>query len=1142
MALLTLLLLAPGLLSADAGSTCATPNYICACDPNCQGSWEYPPGYNTLDECEDGIGQSDYDWYEWVEKMIVTDLNGTNFKGGDTINIYSQFYCYPGDIYAIAYSNYSNGNDTVWENIYSGTCPVYNYYDVYYNYTLDDNEGGHALRFIIAYPGTSSMTCGQDSSDSDTDDIVFYVMARPDLSAPSVTAISPSAGQSFEYSAGVVIPINVTASDATGIDKIIVNVTWAGGATSIQLNHSSGDLYVGNISGLTNTTRYNVSITSNDTINNTGYNYTHFFIVNNYGINITSPVLSQTYNHSDIALAFRVNDNNTPYQDVYFSLNSGEATHLFYGVSAQNNKSESTEMYTTNNLTNISQSFTPAENLTVNLIKLKLKKSSANSYLTYVQVRTDSSGAPSDTILLNTTLNSSMVSQDEFYWVNITFNTTVTFTNGTKYWLFLNASGDSTNYYQWEANLNNYSSGELLSNTSMDMLFVVHDRYKYNITINASEGTNSIDLCEIDSIGVTECTVSSFAVDTTPPNWSTPTETSDPFELSTSYQFVSIYLNDATSSIGTVTIEANYTNQSTDSLGSGTYQYRWSVSGVGTYVYRFLFNDSAGNFNFTSYFNFTVQDTTPPLINNTMQTPNISGDLDPNVTINVSTNITDYSAITSSILQYRLTSLSEWLNASMANASSMYNGSFTPTSEGVWTYRIYSIDVYNNSNASAETNTSVYYDRTWESSPTQFDEVFTTEGSTVNIGNITINNTGDYALQFSISKVSGIPTVGINQTSLTINSKENAIINISTSAPEQNPTPYAFSLFIECLTGECETNNATINGSIAVGEGGPFITFYEVTYDPSVTQGDRSVLLNTTIKNIGNETAVNATINWSMPEDWTTSSNLSKYVGNITPYQTSFQTESYGLSASVPLNATTGELNVTITVNYFKSDGEAMQKTITKTVTVSELDTGEEEEEEEETQPSSGGGGGGGGRGGSGGGMLLPKEYSLSFIFTNRTEILRGSNKTIIINITNNNSIIIANLSLSIIGFPVSRYSVQPEMILSLEPNESSAFEVTFNAPLYMGYSTHSLTLLFSGKTKYSQNSTANNYSQQSEMFLIISEVEESEVLSCIVDSEIIINDMRKLNMSVAGLEKMLPEIKRKVLEKILFLAKEKKQ
>ncbi|MBN1502355.1 hypothetical protein JW930_02325 [Candidatus Woesearchaeota archaeon] len=1121
---------------APAGSTCATENYVCACDPNCQGTYELMGNsktfcqsnpincFNTIDSCADG---SDESGWEYVEKMIITNINSTDFTGGNIVEVFGQYYCYPGDIITIAYSNNSNADSTIWRNVYSGQCPSFGYYNVYRNFTLDENGGMHAYRFIIAYPGASEMTCGQAYSSSDTDDIDFYVIPKPDLESPNILNIYPATGQNFEYSVGLEIPVIVNATDFTGVNEIYANITWPGGQNLSKIIFHSANQYNATIKNLANFTRYNITIIANDTLGNLGHNYSHFFITNNYGVNITSPILSNTYPYKNISLRFIINDNNTPYQEVYYSLNSQNNTYLFETFSIVNNISNSPASYLQNNLTNISQSFNTTEAMNVNSIRMRLKKSTSSTYLTSVQIREDNSGEPG-TMLISYNLSSDLMSDTDFQWVNITFNDTITLQSNSYYWVYLNSSEDDTDYLLWEANNDTFANGVSYQNNSMDLLFYIYDRFKYSATLNALEGGNTLDVCERDAISIIKCSYTTFKADTIPPVSGIPTETSDPFELGNPYQFITININDVTSSVNSVRINANGTNYTTDYLGSNNYQYRWDIDHLGTYYYWFYFNDSVGNTNQTSAYNFSVDDTRAPDTSDLAYYPTISGQLDPNQTIYVNITVADYSEIMNVTLQYKIQDTSIWINKSMYNSSSTYMQNFTPDTEANWSFRIFVVDEHNNSNTTQTINVSVFYDKTWNSSPSEFSEIFIAQGEIIEAGNITINNTGDTNLDFTVAKYAGTPVVYINETSFIVPSQATKLVNISVQAPAQHPLPYSYTLVINCVTENCEKSLDYVDGLIAVGEGGTYLSFSEVIYDPSVTQGQRKILLNTTIKNIGNETALNTTLNWSLPPGWGTNDNLTTYFGNISPYSTTFQLEYYGIYTDVALDAPTGTQNLTIYLEYYTISNESRLRYITKSIEVAIYDTGQGGEETPgpgDDTPSRGPSGPVSPTISSGGPLFVPT-YNLTLSFPRTIEILRGQNKTLRVNVTNNNDAIFNDLNVGVLGFPVSRFKITPLTIEKLEQNETAYFDIFFDIPTYMGYEIYTLNLIFNAVTTRTINSSRREFTQEEILALIVSETDLNSSLVCLVESEALIDEMIGKNLNTDSVQGLLSEAK----------------
>ena len=97
------------------------------------------------------------------------------------------------------------------------------------------------------------------------------------------------------------------------------------------------------------------------------------------------------------------------------------------------------------------QSFTPSANDTLTQISLFLKKVGNPGDKT-VRILTDNNGQPSK-ILVSTgaygTLRASQVSQQNYGWLGISFNTPPMLQAGVKYWLVVDTSADNNNYFIW---------------------------------------------------------------------------------------------------------------------------------------------------------------------------------------------------------------------------------------------------------------------------------------------------------------------------------------------------------------------------------------------------------------------------------------------------------------------------------------------------------------------------------------------------------------------------------------------------------------------------------------------------------------------------------------------------------------------
>ncbi|MFH2020290.1 MAG: hypothetical protein ABIJ34_02685 [archaeon] len=1125
---LSLIVLFAGLV--EGRGYCPGSNYFCACDPDCQGPYESTKDFNTIDNCLDG---NDVSIYEYVEKMYIRAFNSTPFKGGDRVELYAQYLCYAGDPIAIAYSNFSNGAATIWRNIYNNVCGDYGLKEYYFNFTLDDNDGMHAFRWIISYPGATGLTCGQYIVDgaytsSDTDDIDFYVLPKPDTVPPSVTYISPTSGQSFEKSQSLKVPITLTITDQNQIANISGLLVWPGSSVRFNLTHISGSIFAYNFTNLTSIARYNITITANDTLNNTGKTYTYFYIINNATLGINAPVFGSTISSLNSTLDISIYDSSKPYSSVYYILNSGSQVNL---TSSQkiNATYYLAEEYFSNELENLSQSFVPVRDLNLDYVSLRLKRNLSGQANVTLQIRSDNSNSPSSQIMA---YGNAMSGQSQLQpgWLNFTLNATLAVLNNTRYWLYIEQN--STFIYWQASNETGYSNGTFKRNPEYDLVFEAYDRSRYIEPIQVLEDTNTIDACEINSVADLECSYVVFKADTIPPAHSEPTLTK-PFELGDLYQFIRINLIDYSSAISKVTIEKNFTNTSAEFYSGNTYQYRWTITSVGTYFYRFYFNDSAGNKNQTILYNFSVVDTRSPNITSTKYAPNEARDLDPNITIFINASLIDDSLISKVYLQY-MENGTAWQNKSMANISRTYFGNFTPDSESVWSFRIFAEDIYGNQRYSSQENLSVYYDLTWTRYPSALSDLYGTQGSDIHVGNITYNNSGDQEVTLSISKYSGVPILSFSESLITLSPGNTKQVNVTLIAPENNDAPYPVTVMTICNDNDCQPNNQTTTFSILVGEGGPFVSAFDVEFDPSVRQGDRNIVLNATFKNAGNETAMNVSVNWTIPQGWTTTHNTSIYFGNMTSFGVTPDQRFFGIVTSIGTGAPTGNINLTIVIEYYVNETEKVTNTVVRQVLVSELPTSAPAENTGTTssnvEPPPGGGGGGGGgapSGSSGGGPSISSQpIILNASYPEFVSILRGSSAEFDVSLKNVfENLIFTDITLELTGMTIDA-NVSPMIISALNVSETGIFNINVKVPAYYGPGKYPLVLKLDYIIKRSYSQNGSLATQELPVNLVITEVSSNESFACMMHSGELIDGMMQDGLNVDALNDFLNDAK----------------
>lgn len=111
------------------------------------------------------------------------------------------------------------------------------------------------------------------------------------------------------------------------------------------------------------------------------------------------------------------------------------------------------------NRLDIAQSFKPSITDKIRKVSIKVKKIGNPPDVT-VRVMSDDNGKPKRNDVLTTgTLSSSLVT-NEYGWIDVTFSTNPTLSAGTTYWIMVDTSSDSNNYWSWQNDLaQSYNGG-----------------------------------------------------------------------------------------------------------------------------------------------------------------------------------------------------------------------------------------------------------------------------------------------------------------------------------------------------------------------------------------------------------------------------------------------------------------------------------------------------------------------------------------------------------------------------------------------------------------------------------------------------------------------------------------------------------
>lgn len=108
----------------------------------------------------------------------------------------------------------------------------------------------------------------------------------------------------------------------------------------------------------------------------------------------------------------------------------------------------------------IAQSFKPSITDKIRKVSIRIKKFGNPPDVTF-RIMADDNGKPKKNDVYATgTLSSSLVAS-EYGWIDVTFSTNPTLSAGTTYWMMIDTSSDSSNYWSWQNDLaQSYNNGE----------------------------------------------------------------------------------------------------------------------------------------------------------------------------------------------------------------------------------------------------------------------------------------------------------------------------------------------------------------------------------------------------------------------------------------------------------------------------------------------------------------------------------------------------------------------------------------------------------------------------------------------------------------------------------------------------------
>ncbi len=547
---------------------------------------------------------------------------------------------------------------------------------------------------------------------------------------------------------------------------------------------------------------------------------------------------------------------------------------------------------------------------------------------------------------------------------------------------------------------------------------------------------------------------------------------------------------------------------------------------AGTFNCTIAVYDISGKSNTTST-GFTVKDVTAPTLENISSYPATEANLDPDKTITITVDITEYTETDTVILYYR--SNQTWNSTIMQNISESYytktyEANFTPGSEANYTYYIYTNDTDGNEINSTETNLSIFYDWTWTVEPFDFGTVSGSLETNVTVGNITINNTGDKLLTFRLtSDWEDKSIIYFNDTiesdngfelSISPHNSTNISLIVKTKTTERSDN---INIQVSAVNASAAPAVNTLAATIVSYASGPFMYITITEYNSTMTQGDTGLIFQAKVQNKGNETANNSWLAWVLPSGWTITSGVQNIsLGNLT-------VDALGWNSIVVSVSDSADIGTKMIIAMSgTSYSENKTRSVTKEVIVakkSEIIT------KTITTKSPG-------VGGSSGSItpgLSTAQKNRLFQTSETFELVRGKD--------NNFSIYVENpfedgnledIALDITGYMSQYIDIVPDHLDSMSVGDSHEFVVFITAPKYFTVGNYWLNFTITGVNRdisRKGNATTEKITimvEHRSILLKIHDLSRDEAEQLIYDSTKLLSELDGLNISTKNIDYLI--------------------
>ena len=570
-----------------------------------------------------------------------------------------------------------------------------------------------------------------------------------------------------------------------------------------------------------------------------------------------------------------------------------------------------------------------------------------------------------------------------------------------------------------------------------------------------------------------------------------------------------------------------------------------------SYWYNVEIYDDGHNYNFTS--SRIIHGNNPPQFYPVIQSPNTTLDLDPGVLVNITVNITDMdSDLDSYHLEWKKSG-ENWTNVSLTEISGTLRSkilysNFTPTSEGIYTYRFFAEDEFGVTNYSNEVNLSVYWDCEWRVN-SSFDAL-AGYGENKRLGTLVIENLGDSNYSNNNCTLNFRTTYDLeerrvyfdnyyfkDQTFLGLEAKDSLEILVNVTFGSEF-TQEDLTITTTEIGGISTSTSAETTTTLITLSSGPYL-YNEITESPSAVyltpqnfelEGYTRNLLGSPTPNETN-TAYNVSFYWSIPEGFTETAenlyyeNISDSSANQNPTTISFE----DLSSFVPGVKTfylvsegknlSGDFIRDSSGNALITDSVEISflcYSISDSICVSECGNSLDPDCPVETvviETTTGGSGGGGG------GTSTP-EFKIS---EDRFELVIGEKQEFPLKIENVFNYPKEKVKVIAQGLDETEIEINPSIISRIAPKSSKEVRVTLTSKKYLTQGFYEIVFYVEGFIN--RDGKMESFREKKVMQLFLVEISKQEAEKMINESFEILKKMQEENLSVRNADNFIKKM-----------------